>query len=268
MFREFRRFAIAAVAVFGFGLAQPASAASILIFGDGFGTSAASDLETTLTGLGHTVVNHGAATALTDADFVGIDTAWHVGSSAAYLSDSQTALLNFMVAGGGLHLTGENPALASSQNTAFLHFLVNPLITGPSLSDGGSASSIVTISLGLPPSIADVLTVPNDITGQPIGAFFTGEILGVEADNIFANDGSTVVGAVYGDGDLIVPGARLSIMMDVNWLSNSFDVDVVENLQTFLQGGPEVVAMPEPGTAMLIVTAGIFVVAQRRRKRI
>ncbi|MGB0629837.1 MAG: PEP-CTERM sorting domain-containing protein [Alphaproteobacteria bacterium] len=249
------------------GAVQQASAASILIFGDGFGTTAAGDLEATLTGLGHTVVNHGAATPLSDADFVGIDTAWHVGSSATYLSNSQTALLNFMVAGGGLHLTGENPALASSQNAALLHLLVNPLITGSSLSEGGSASSIVTISLGLPPSIADVLTVPNDIIGRPIGAFATGELVGVDADNVFANDGSTVVGAVYGAGDLIVPGARLSIMMDVNWLSSSFDADVVDNLQTFLQGGPEVVAMSEPGTVLLLAAAGLFVVASRRRER-
>ncbi|HCH55764.1 MAG TPA: hypothetical protein DEV64_01630 [Rhodospirillaceae bacterium] len=55
-------------------------------------------------------------------------------------------------------------------------------------------------------------------------------------------------------------------MLDVNWFRVGA-VDVDEYWQTFPQGGLDVVAMPEPATAILLVNAGIFMVANRRRKR-
>ena len=269
MFSLFRLSLFAAGVVLGLGAAQPASAASILIFGDGFGTSAASDLAATLTGLGHSVVNPGGGVPLTDADFIGIDTAWHVGSSAAYISSgtTPTALQNFLSAGGGLHLTGENAAFAGALNTALLDNLVNPFITDPTIIAGGTISDPTMIATGVSPSIADVLAVPNNIAGSSLGTIATGELLNVDAGNTFAvSSGGAVVGAVFGNVDVIIPGSRLSIIMDVNWLLNPASNQVIDNLQTFLQGGPEVVAMPEPGTALLLVTAGLFAAACRRRK--
>jgi hypothetical protein len=268
VFLFIRRYLFAVATVLGLGFAQPANAANILVFGDGFGSNAANELEATLTGLGHTVVNLGVTRPLTDPDFIGIDTAWHVGSSASYFSSSRNPLRNFLLAGGGLHLSGENSAF-NSANSEMLNSLVNDFIFGPGLSAGGTATSIVTVATGLPSNIADILSVPNNIAGVPVGAFAMGELLGVEAGNIFASNGTEVVGVVYGAGDLIVPEARLSIMMDVNWFSGSFAFDdaIVENLQVFLEGGATVVAMPEPGTALLLVTAGFLGVACRRRKR-
>ena len=52
VFLYLRRYFFAAAAVLGLGSVQPASAAQILVFGDGFETSAASSLEATLTSLG------------------------------------------------------------------------------------------------------------------------------------------------------------------------------------------------------------------------
>ena len=269
MFRLFRRYSFAAVAVFGFGISQPASAAQILLFGDGFGTNVSIFLTNTLTGLGHTVVNRGGA-ALTDADFVGIDTAWHVGSSnASYFGGTMvSALHNFLNSGGGLHLTGENPAFAAPLNTALLVNIVNPFTTGPLVFLGGTDPGPVTIANSLHAGIADALTSPNFIAGTIIGAISTGQLLGLGAGNTLAvGSHGEAVGAIFGANDPTVPDARLSIMLDVNWLGGG-DGDVVENLQLFLQGGPEVVAMPEPGTAILLVTAGIFMVASRRRKQL
>lgn len=264
-----RRFVFPMVTALGLVFIQPASASNILVFGDGFGTSAANSLEQSLIALGHTVVNHGAASPLTNTDFVGVDTAWHVGSSAAYINSGTTpsALHNFLFAGGGLHLTGENGGFAGSLNTALLDTLVNPLITDPNLIAGGTVIAPVTIATGLSASIADVLTAPNNVAGSSINAAATGELLGVEAGNAFALSGGSVVGAVFGPGDLIDPGARISILMDVNWLLGSGDIDVIENLQVFLEGGPTVVAMPEPGTALLLVSSGFLVIAYRRRRR-
>ncbi|CAN0511793.1 unnamed protein product, partial [Laminaria digitata] len=53
---------------------------------------------------------------------------------------------------------------------------------------------------------------------------------------------------------------------DVNWLLSSGSSDAIENLQLFLEGGATVVAVPEPGTALLLASAGFLVVAYRRRK--
>ena len=77
-----------------------------------------------------------------NADFVGIDTAWHVGSSAAYLTGTTASAINdFVFSGGGLHLTGENGPFAAALNSALLD-LVNPMITDPTLAAGGGASPV------------------------------------------------------------------------------------------------------------------------------
>ena len=139
MFRLIRRYSIAAVAVFGFGISQPASAAQILLFGDGFDPNASIFFSNTLTGLGHTVIIHGGA-ALTDAHFVGVDTAWHVGFSNANCFGGTTvsALLNFLNSGGGLRLTGENPAFAAPMDSALLIRFLSPYTTGLIITPGGT----------------------------------------------------------------------------------------------------------------------------------
>ncbi|CAN0560694.1 unnamed protein product, partial [Laminaria digitata] len=194
---------------------QPASASSILVFGDGFSTNAANSLTQTLTGLGHTVFNQGAA--LTDADFTGIDTAWHVGSNNAsfFSGTTLTALENFLNGGGGLHLTGENASFAGALNTALLDNLVNPFITDPPVVAGGDVFGSVTVTVALPADVEEILNTPNLIAGMGLGAIGSGELLGVDAGNMFAASGAgQVVGAIYGPNDLIVPDARLSIITD------------------------------------------------------
>lgn len=222
----------------------------------------------TLTGLGHTVYHPGAA-ALTNADFVGVDTAWHVGSSdASYFAGSTLpALQTFMNAGGGLHLTGENASFAGALNTALLDNLVNPFITDAPVVAGGDVFGSVTVTTALPADIEEILNTPNLIAGSGLGAIAGGELLGVDAGNSFAaNPFGQVIGAIYGPNDMIVPDARLSIITDVNWLLSSGSTDVIENLQLFLEGGATVVAMPEPATALLLASAGFLMVVYRRRK--
>lgn len=265
----YRQFVFPLTVLFGLVSIQPASASSILVFGDGFSTSVANNLVQTLTGLGHTVNNSGAA-ALTDADFVGVDTAWYVGSNnASFLSGTTLpALQNFLNGGGGLHLTGENASFAGALNTALLDNLVNPFITDAPVVAGGNVFGSVTVTAALPADVEEILNTPNLIAGMGLGAIASGELVGVDAGNVFAANGSgQVVGAIYGPNDLIVPDARLSIIMDMNWLVSSGSTDVIENLQLFLEGGATVVAMPEPGTGLLLASAGFLVVSYRRRKR-
>lgn len=272
MLSGFRRFLCAASLVLCLGFVQPASAASILVFHedpifDPFG----GQIATALTSLGHSVTTV-SNRQLTDADFIGIDTAWHAGSSAAYITGGTTtpALQNFLIAGGGLHLTGENDgasAFLGGLNQALLDNLVNPFITDPNLiAGGGGVAGPFSIATGLAPTIADVLTAPNNIMGSSLAAQVPGELLNVESGNAFAVGLGSVIGAVYGPGEVTVPGARLSIMLDVNWFSSGGSLEAIENLQAFIEGEPTVVAMPEPGTAMLLASAGFLVLAYRRRK--
>jgi len=145
---------------------------------------------------------------------------------------------------------------------------VNPFITDPSVIAGGKVFGSVTIATALAPTVTDVPSSLNNIARSSTGVNAAAELLGVESGNAFAfGSAGEVVGAVFGPGDVVVPGARISILTDVNWLFNSGDIDVVDNLQLFLEGGATVVAMPEPGTALLLVTVGLFVVACWRRKR-
>lgn len=264
-----RQFAFSVTVLIGLMSIQPASASSILVFGDGFSTGAENNLNQTLTGLGHTVININGR-PLTDADFVGIDTAWHVGSSnAGYFGGTTVpALQNFLNGGGGLHLTGENASFAGALNQALLDNLVNPFITDAPLVAGGDVFGAITVTTALATDVADILNTPNLIARTGLGAIASGELIGVDAGNAFAANGfGQVIGAVYGPNDVVVPDARLSIITDVNWLLSSGSDDVIENLQIFLQGGPEIVAMPEPGTAMLLVASGVIIIACRRRKR-
>lgn len=263
-----RRILSAATLLSGLVFVQPAAASSILVFGDGFGTNAGNSLVQTLTAFGHTVYDSGAV-PLTDADFVGVDTAWHVGSSDANFLAGTTlpALQNFLNAGGGLHLTGENASFAGALNTVLLDNLVNPFITDPDVVAGGDVFGSVTVTAALPADIEEILNMPNLIAGSGLGAIASGELLGVDAGNSFAANGSgQVIGAIYGPNDMTVPDSRLSIITDVNWLLSSGNSDVIDNLQLFLEGGATVVAMPEPGTALLFASAGFLVVAYRRRK--
>jgi hypothetical protein len=270
---SFRRVLSALVMLFGLAYVQPASAAKILIFGDGFlggfDTIIQDTLRQTLIGFGHTVIDQGSA-ALTDADFVGVDTAWHVGSTDPNFLAGTTlpALQNFLNAGGGLHLTGENPGFAATHNAALLDNLVNPFVTVPTIHQGGIHSDRVQISTGLHAEIADVLNSPNEISQALLDVDVAGELLGVDRENNLAEGDSpaTAIGAIFGGRDMVVPGARLSIIMDVNWFLSDDSADIIENLQVFLEGETTVVAMPEPGTALLLASAGFLIVAYRRRK--
>ena len=270
---SFRRVLSALVMLFGLAYVQPASAAKILIFGDGFlggfDTIVQDTLRQTLIGFGNTVIDHGSA-ALTDADFVGVDTAWHVGSTDPNFLAGTTlpALQNFLNAGGGLHLTGEHPGFAATHNAALLDNLVNPFVTVPTIHQGGIHSDRVQISTGLHAEIADVLNSPNDISHVLLDVENAGELLGVDGQNNLAEGDSlaAAIGAIFGGRDMVVPGARLSIIMDVNWFLSDDSADIIENLQVFLEGETTVVAMPEPGTALLLASAGFLIVAYRRRK--
>lgn len=271
---SFRRVLSAVVMLFGLAYAQPASAAKILIFGDGFlggfSTIVQDTLRQTLTGFGHTVFSSGSA-GLTDADFVGVDTAWHVGSTDPNFLAGTTlpALQNFLNAGGGLHLTGENPGFASDHNQALLDNLVNPFVTVPTILQGGNHSDSVQISTALHAEIADVLNSPNDISNALLDVDSAGELLGVDRQNNLAEGDSPgiAIGAIFGGRDMVVPGARLSIIMDVNWFLSDDSADIIENLQVFLEGETTVVAMPEPGSALLFASVGFLVIRRRHRKR-
>jgi len=258
-----RQLVVALSVLFALVVSAPSYASSILIYGNRAGNN--NPLQQTLEGLGHSITN--VSTDVLPVDLSVFDTIWHVSSNANGLGAAErAALATYVNNGGGLHLTGERPC-CESMNTA-VEQLANSLIVGPDISVGGQGdvSGIYTFNSG---AVANIANAPNNLTNwNPNGP---GGMADVASDNILAtNNFGLIVGAAYDSDDLVGNAGRLTILMDVNWIESgsiAANVDAVENLQVFLESAPDVIAMPEPGTALLLASAGILAVRYRRRKR-
>ena len=216
---------------------QSASPANILVFGT---YSSKDDLASTLQSLGHTVTN----TTSLPADLSPYQTIWHVSAFTPLTGAEQAQLAAFLASGGGLHLTGERPC-CESQNASITTFL-NSVVTGGGITAGGQGDIYsVNNTYGTPynvnPSaVGGLASTPNSISALYLAA--SGGIAGVSGDNVLAVGYQSVpVGAAWDSNDLVGNAGRLTVVMDVNWFSFSYqlsdDTPAIENIQVFLQGG-------------------------------
>jgi hypothetical protein len=160
---------------------------------------------------------------------------------------NQVRLEAFVNDGGGLYLTGEEPADAALDNADTS--VINDLVSGGGIEAGGqgnadspSAPNPVNQS-----AIDDVALIPNQLTtwtpNEP------GGMSGVAASNVLTSTSFTGVeaptGAVW-DGSSMTSGlGRLAILMDINWLESEFwdpttAPQVAVNLQHFLMAADPV----------------------------
>jgi hypothetical protein len=245
------------------------SAANILVFGDY--DSSRNQLAADLTGMGHTVTN----VATLPADLTPFDTIWHVSAFTPLSPAEQTQLANFLAAGGGLHLTGDNTgccAILSASLQTFINSVVagGGIIVGNQDVDGPYPFN--------PNALAGVATTPNNLTtwnGSAVSNI--GGIGALPDSNILATGlGNIPVGAVWQGSDLVGGGGLLTILMDVNWFEYSGRLPVIQNIEAFLETAEpaqqQVVAVPAYsawGMVLFSLFAGIgsmIYLQQRKRK--
>ena len=210
------------------GPPPPPGSASILVFGDRPGDM--ENLRVDLVELGHTVT----VMTVLPPDLSPYDTIWHVQITDPLTGAEQDRLAGFLASGGGIHLTGERPCCEPSNDG--LQTFVNRVVSGGGfvVGDQGDIGGPYPFN---PSALSGITTSPNVLMNFNPSA--SGGMLGFQpgSPNVLATGtGGVVVGGVWGEGSL-VSGGRLTLLMDVNWLSNSGSFEVIENLQNFLQGG-------------------------------
>jgi hypothetical protein len=225
--------------------AVPTHASEIFVLEKSFNGSA---LESELTGLGHTVTR---STSL-PVDLSPFDTIW-VLALAALTVGEQTQLTAFVTAGGGLHLTGERPCCEPQNDSN--EAIVNALVVGGGVTvgDQGDISGPYPFN---PAALGGITSTPNALaTFTPIASGGIAGIGSLPDENILATGaGGVPVGAVWGPADLGGGGA-ITLLMDVNWASSisAEEVDMIENIQTFLEDPPAAVTFALLGSTKLVV---------------
>jgi hypothetical protein len=195
-----------------------------LIFGDRFEKDL---LKTDLQSLGKSVTMN--VSSLPN-DLSSFGTIWHVGAFVALTSDEQSRLSSHLALGRGLHLTGERPC-CDTMNASLTTFVHSVVKDGASITVGnqGDISGSYTFN---PTARGNISTNSNTLTTWNPSA--PGGIAGVSGANVFVSGaGGVAVGAVWDSADL-VSGGRLTLLMDVNWFSNSNRLPVIENIEHFI----------------------------------
>lgn len=254
---------IAVSLLFSLAVSAPSYASSILIYGN----RATNDnpLQQTFEGLGHTITN--VSNNVLPTDLSVFDTIWHVTSNAGGLgAPERAALASFVNNGGGLHLTGERPCCETLNDA--VEILLNSLIVGPQVTVGNQGDQAGTFAFNSG-AVGNIASAPNTLTSWgPSGPGAMDSLGNLAAENVLVTSSlGAVVGAAFDSDDLVGGAGRVTVLMDVNWFTGGNDADVSENLQVFLESAEDVIAMPEPGTALLFVSSGFLAIAYRRRKR-
>ncbi|WP_428263758.1 Ig-like domain-containing protein [Haliangium sp.] len=212
-----------------------AGPANVLVFGDY--EDGINALISTLTSLGHTVTlnpDFGLS-----ADLTQFNTVWHVGQDTP-LTDAQIdALSDYVISGGGLHLSGERSGAAEMNDT--ITQVLDRVVLGGGVVAGDPATANGTVLDYFPinsNALGGVSSSPNPADYMRLlGA---GGMSGVPTSNVLATGaGGVVVAAVWDSSGLVGGHGALSVVMDSGWFTIPVDTAfnlhdngaLVENLQ-------------------------------------
>jgi len=158
---------------------------------------------------------------------------WHVDIFSALTADERNRLSKFVALRRGLHLTGERRCCETLNDS--IELLLNQIIvnTGVQVGGLGDISGSYPFNSNATGNIDDT---PNQLTfwspDSPGGMGGLGEI---SNPNILVTGGNGVpVGGVWNCGDLVSGKGRVTLLMDINWFTDSGRIPVIENIQNFL----------------------------------
>lgn len=159
-------------------------------------------------------------------DLAHYDVVWHAGR--VLTSAERARLLAFVRAGGGLHLTAQGAA------AGVLERFVNDLLTAQTIEVRTNATGPHAFA---PDAVGGVTTTPHVLTSFGVGdARF---LLGVGDPNVLvARQSGEAFGAAWDSAGLVGGRGRLTLLTTDSWIDAGQNLDVLLNLQTFLQRQP------------------------------
>lgn len=214
----------------------------ILIFGDY--DAAKSTLSGSLRLGGHNV-DVKAALPTTIDELRPYNTIWHVGINRQLQEYERELLVEFVNAGGGLHLSGERTQSDAMNDS--LELVVNELVVGGPISVGRLGDTPPARGLFFngyyninPTVLGNISTTPNMLADIQMAG--VGRLGGItDTRNILATGAYDLpVGAIWASEDLTAGAGVLSILMDSSWLTLPHEGNplFLQNLQEFLNGNP------------------------------
>jgi FecR protein len=192
------------------------------------------------------------------SDLSAFGTVWHVGAFAPITDAEQTRLRTFLGTGGGLHLTGERPC-CEPLNASLTTFMRSVVDGGASLTFGGHGdiTGPYTFNPGDRGGIGRRLLAGGVTQWQPDAP---GGITGISGPNVLVTAASgSVVGGVWDETDLVGDAGRVTLLMDVNWLSIAAAEPVVRSINAFIDDAANTLRLGGPlfrSVGNDLVTAG------------
>ncbi|MBL9210249.1 MAG: VPDSG-CTERM sorting domain-containing protein [Opitutaceae bacterium] len=257
-----------AAAALVLGLSLQLQAGNVLIIN---GASVTSESDTTSDITNNLQTLHIAAgNTVTIADAVpaslaGYGQVWDIrfSNSSPITAGQQTQYLNFLAAGGGMFVMGENDGFTTRNNSVLALIAA---AGGGNLTFDGNVESQQTVMAPF--------TGPNLVTevnyaapgGVGVNNTGTGDFITKDANN----RGS---GLAFSVGDLVnAPAGALTVIFDVNFMQNVYDLPNSQNLTKNLIGfvgnqvEPPVNRVPDAGSTFAMMISSLLVLAYFRRK--
>lgn len=181
------------------------------------------------------------------SDLSAFGTVWHVGALTPFTPAEQTRLQAFLSTGGGLHLTGERPC-CEALNASITSLLRSVVEGGGQITVGGQGDFVdgpFTFSVTDRGGIGQRLLAGGVTEWQPSAP---GGIDGVTGSNILVTtESGAVVGAVWDESDLVDDAGRITLLMDVNWFSNTeAAAPVIQSINAFIDDTPTTLRLNGP----------------------
>lgn len=261
-----RNIAAAVVTTCGLFLATNAYAGNILIVNGSVGTSepgTTAAITLNLKTLHEAVGNTVTVSSGIPADFLPYSQIWDIrfSNTFAITADERADYIAFLAGGGGMFVMGENSGFASRNDSIFA--LINEAGGGDlEFVTPGSTQDVVGPFTG-PNAVVEInYAAPGGVSSKGTGDWIT-KVNGMEQGT----------GVAWGLGDLAnAPLGALTVIFDVNFMQNQYDLpnsqNLTKNLIGFVQDqvdppGPKPV--PDSGATVALLGLGLMGLIQIRK---